>query len=194
MANNGFNVKDLYPADYSFNWEAFNADPENYEFTAADIAYSNAMELEKYESETNMTPYEKRALRRWVASGHSVMEPPPSKYLCIYPFHPFLTFLDVYRTDRELDAATKGMSQEEKTAYLKNYFGHVDETDEERAAKEENERLYKETPEKVKEKIRMLQRELQYTWQFIMEKGYMEEADEYIAEHMDDPTPFEDEW
>jgi hypothetical protein len=28
------------------------------------------MELEKYEQETPMTPYEKRALRRWVISGH----------------------------------------------------------------------------------------------------------------------------
>jgi hypothetical protein len=72
-----FNIHDLYPADYCFNWEKFEADPEHYEFTPEDIAYSNAMELEKYEEETPMTPYEKRALRRWVASGHSVMEPPP---------------------------------------------------------------------------------------------------------------------
>ena len=74
-----FNVHDLYPADYCFNWEAFEADPERYVFTKDDIAYSNAMELEKYEQETPMTPYEKRALRRWVASGHSVMETPPSR-------------------------------------------------------------------------------------------------------------------
>jgi len=40
-----FNVHDLYPADYCFNWEAFEADPERYVFTKDDIAYSNAMEL-----------------------------------------------------------------------------------------------------------------------------------------------------
>ena len=44
-----FSVHDLYPADYCFDWDAFEADPEHYQFTAEDIAYSNAMELEEYE-------------------------------------------------------------------------------------------------------------------------------------------------
>jgi hypothetical protein len=44
-----FNVHDLYPSDYCFDWAAFEADPEHYKFTAEDIAYSNAMELERYE-------------------------------------------------------------------------------------------------------------------------------------------------
>lgn len=122
-----FNVHDLYPADYTFDWERFKADPDNYEFTADDIAYQNAIDLEAYEMDTPMTPYEKRALRRWVMSGHSVMDPPPSKYACVYPSYPLPTFLDVYRTDKELDAATKGMAKDERLAYLKSYVGFDDE-------------------------------------------------------------------
>lgn len=76
-----FNVHGLYSSDYCFDWEAFEADPEHYAFTADDIAYFNAMELERFEMETPMTPYEKRAVRRWVLSGHSVMDAPPSKTL-----------------------------------------------------------------------------------------------------------------
>ena len=75
-----FSVHDLYPADYCFDWETFEADPEHYHFTNDDIAYANAMELEEYEASMPMTPAEKRALRRWVASGHSVRETPPSKH------------------------------------------------------------------------------------------------------------------
>ena len=99
-----FNVHGLYPSDYCFDWEAFEADPEHYAFTADDIAYFNAMELERFEKETPMTPYEKRAVRRWVLSGHSVMDAPPSKYPYIHSHYPPPCFLDVYRTDKELDA------------------------------------------------------------------------------------------
>ena len=53
-----FNIKDLYPADYYFDWEAFRKDPEGYPYTEADIAYSNAVELARYEAEVPMTPYE----------------------------------------------------------------------------------------------------------------------------------------
>ena len=127
-----FNVHDLYPADYVFPWDKFESDPEGYQFTSEDIAYTNAMELEEYELKTPMTPYEKRALRRWVAAGHSVRETPPSRYPCAYPSHPAPDFLDVYRTDRELDAATKGMSKAQKLAYLQEYTGLQAETQEER--------------------------------------------------------------
>ena len=44
-----FNVHDLYPKDYCFDYKAFYANPEGYEFTPEDIAYCNAMELERYE-------------------------------------------------------------------------------------------------------------------------------------------------
>ena len=189
-----FNIHDLYPAGYCFDREAFRADPEHYKFSADDTAYFHAMELEEYEMKTPMTPYEKRALRRWVISGHSVMDTPPSKYGCVYPSEPEPDFLEVYRTDRELDAATKGMSRDQKIAYLKEYIGYEDETDEERQAREEKEQLHRNTPQKSQEKIRMLQRKLHYLWMYLIEEGLWEEAEEYIKEHMDEPTPFEDEW
>ena len=189
-----FNIHDLYPADYCFNWEKFEADPEHYEFTPEDIAYSNAMELEKYEEETPMTPYEKRALRRWVASGHSVMEPPPSKYACVYPSYPLPCFLDVYRTDKELDVATKGMSKSQKISYLKEYVGFEDEPEDVRKEREANELLHKNTPEAVQEKIRLLQRELFYTHEYLISKGLWSEAKSFVYDRMDEPALFEDEW
>ena len=187
-----FDIHSLYPEDYRFDWRSFEADPDNYVFTKEDIAYGNAMELERYEQETPMTPYEKRALRRWVASGHSVMEPPPSRYACVYCKTPPPGFLEVYRTDRELDAATKGMSKGEKTRYLQEYAGFSVKPDEKRRG--ENARLHIETPDKAKETIRKLKRELCYTWMFLMEVGLFQDAEEFVKSRMDEPTPFEDEW
>lgn len=127
MGNNkGFNIRDLYPKDYCFNYAAFEADPEAYVFSPDDIAYLNAIELEKYEKEVPMSPYEKRALRKWVMSGHSPQENPGSKYIC-----PMCTelydFIDVYRMDKEISRDIKGMTMSEKEAYLKEYFGWTDE-------------------------------------------------------------------
>lgn len=189
-----FNVHDLYPADYCFNWEAFEADPERYVFTKDDIAYSNAIELEKYEQETPMTPYEKRVLRRWVASGHSVMETPPSRYACIHCCDPSPSFLDVYREDKQLDAATKGMTKAEKISYLKAYAGFPEESEEERTRREENQRLHEQTPEAARKVIRTLQRRIFYLSTFLAEQGLSSEADEYLSDHMDTPALFEDEW
>lgn len=189
-----FNVHDLYPADYCFNWEAFEADPERYVFTKDDIAYSNAMELEKYEQETPMTPYEKRALRRWVASGHSVMEAPPSRYACIHCCYPPPSFLDVYREDKQLDAATRGMTKSEKASYLKEYVGFPGESAEERAQREANQHLHEQTPEAAREVIRTLQRKIFYLSTFLAEQGLSSEAEDYLSDHMDTPALFEDEW
>lgn len=69
-----------------------------------------------------MTPAEKRALRKWVASGHSAAESPGSKYICDIG----MDFLDVYRADHEIAAAIRGMTRAEKTAYIKEYTGYVD--------------------------------------------------------------------
>ena len=189
-----FNVHDLYPADYCFNWEAFEADPERYVFTKDDVAYSNAMELEKYEQETPMTPYEKRALRRWVASGHSVMETPPSRYACIHCCYPPPSFLDVYREDKQLDAATRGMTKSEKASYLKEYVGFPEESAEERAQREANQHLHEQTPEAAREVIRTLQRKIFYLSTFLAEQGLSSEAEDYLSDHMDTPALFEDEW
>ena len=122
-----FSVHDLYPEDCCFDHEAFEADPENYRFTAEDHAYLNALELERYEAAVPMTPYERRLLRRWVLSGHSVHDNPGSRYICIAGHHPASDFLDVYRMDREIRAAIRDMSPEEQEAYLKAYTGWRDD-------------------------------------------------------------------
>lgn len=189
-----FNIHDLYPADHCFDWETFEADPEHYVFTKEDIAYSNAMELEKYERETPMTPYERRALRKWVASGHSVMETPPSRYPCLHCCYPPPSFLDVYREDRQLDAAMKGMTKAEKEAYIKDYMGLDEKREEELRRNEEKELLLKQTPEKVHKVIQKLQRQVFYLYQFTAEQGLSDDVDEYMEDHMDKPAPFEDDW
>lgn len=123
-------VHDLYPADYCFDYDTFAADLENYVFTPDDCAYLNALELEKYELEVPMTPYEKRLLRNWVASGHSVHENAGSKYICLAGGSPPFDFLDVYRMDREIRHDMKGMSKAEQESYLKAYTGrHDDDAD-----------------------------------------------------------------
>ena len=117
----------LYPDGYSFDWEVFLSDPEGYKFTAEDIAFLNAKDLEKVESETPMNLAEKRILRKWVRDGNSPYSNPGSKYLCLSEPES-LDFLTVYRMDCELEAAMKGMSKAEKESYLKEYLGWVDET------------------------------------------------------------------
>ena len=120
--NKVFNVHDLYPKGYCFDYEAFEKDPEAYVFTADDIAYENAMELERYEREVPMTPYEKRLLRKWVMSGHNPKENAGSKYLCLIGSDPY-DFLDVYRMDREIQKDMKGMNKAEQEAYIKEIIG-----------------------------------------------------------------------
>lgn len=120
--NKVFNVHDLYPKGYCFDYEAFEKDPEAYVFTADDIAYENAMELERYEREVPMTPYEKRLLRKWVMSGHNPKENAGSKYLCLIGSDPY-DFLDVYRMDREIQKDMKGMNKAEQEAYIKELIG-----------------------------------------------------------------------
>lgn len=126
--NKVFNVHDLYPKGYCFDYEAFAADPDAYVFTPDDIAYLNAMELERYEQEVPMSYHEKRLLRKWVASGHSPCENAGSKYICLTGSEPY-DFLDVYRMDREIRRDIKGMSKSEQEAYLKEYTGWRDDSD-----------------------------------------------------------------
>lgn len=79
-------------------------------------------EYNEYISRTPMTPYERRLLRKWVSECHSVYQDPGSRYLCDpYPPRPFL---EAYREDREITLAIRGMTQDEKTAYLKDYMGY----------------------------------------------------------------------
>ena len=123
--NKAFNVHDLYPADYCFDYAAFEADPESYVFTPDDIAYLNAMELERYEQEVPMSHYEKKLLRKWVASGHSPRENAGSKYICLSGAEPY-DFLDVYRMDREIRRDIRGMTRAEQESYIKEHTGWTD--------------------------------------------------------------------
>ena len=132
--------------NYDIDEDAFYADPENYQFSEDEIRSFNARALEDYELRVPMTPAEKRALRKWVASGHSVSESPGSKYICDLG----MDFLDVYRADHEIAAAIRGKTKAEKIAYIKEYAGYVDPTP------EELERMdaIRNTPVYVQKKIR----------------------------------------
>lgn len=140
--NKVFNVHDLYPADYCFDYEAFSANPEKYAFTPDDIAYCNAMELERYEREVPMTYYEKTLLRKWVLSGHSPLENPGSKYLCLSGAAPY-DFLTVHRMDKEIRREMKGMNKAEQKAYLMEYMGWTNDD-----PTHEDESLYEPTEDK----------------------------------------------
>ena len=78
-------------------------------------------EYRQYIHTHQMTEYERRLLRNWVLSGHSVYQSPGSRYLP--DVYPEPSFLDTYREDRYLQNAMKGLSFEEKRRYLMNYLG-----------------------------------------------------------------------
>ena len=165
--------------NYAFDYAAFYADPEGYEFTEEDNRYFNAMELERYEQTVPMTPAEKRALRKWVAAGNSVSENPGSRYVCSEGCYPPMDFLAVYRLDKELDKALKGKSKTEKEHYLKDYFGY--ESPEEKL-------------QHTEDQFRKLQRESYYLWMFVSTQGLWEDAHEFLEDHMDEPMLFEPDW
>ena len=165
--------------NYAFDYAAFYADPEGYEFTEEDNRYFNTMELERYEQTVPMTPAEKRALRKWVAAGNSVSENPGSRYVCSGGCYPPMDFLAVYRLDKELDKALKGKSKTEKEHYLKDYFGY--ESPEEKLKQAEDQ-------------FRKLQRESYYLWMFISSQELWEEAHEFLEDNMDEPMLFEPDW
>ncbi|MCD8104313.1 MAG: hypothetical protein LUF35_04760 [Lachnospiraceae bacterium] len=89
-------------------------DGREYTFTPDEIQEMYQEQLEEFESKTQMTPAEKRALRKWVASGHSINDNPGSRYVCLGGIYPPPDFLSVYRMDRELKQALKGKTKEEK--------------------------------------------------------------------------------
>lgn len=144
-------------------------------------------ELKEYEENRRLTPGEKRALRKWVASGHSVQERPDSKYICSHCLPPEYDFIDVYRMDKEIDADTKGMRPKEKEAYLKEYFGCYEPDEEEIRWKEAR----KNTPPLVRDGYISLSREAFWLWEYICTEGLHEEAAEFLREHKNEETPFE---
>ncbi|MER2056550.1 MAG: hypothetical protein ABTB30_14800 [Clostridia bacterium] len=97
-----------------------------------------------------------------------------------------MEFLEVYRTDREIDRALQGKNPGEKEAYLKELLGYEEEPAEEKELR----KAKVETPEPVNEHIRKLERELFHTWAFIIGEGLCSEATEYLEEHKDEEIPF----
>lgn len=168
---------------YDFNYEAFPAGPGHCRYTEEELRDIRARELDDYESRVPMTPAEKRALRKWVATGHSAAESPGSKYICDIG----MDFLDVYRADHEIAAAIRGMTRAEKTAYIKEYTGYVDPTP------EELERMdaIRNTPAYVQKKYEKLVRQVFLLWDFLAEEGLWHEAKEYLEDHKDDEIPID---
>ena len=169
--------------NYDVDDDALYADPEHYRFSEKEIRSLNVRALEEYELRVPMTPAEKRALRKWVASGHSVGESPGSKYICDIG----MDFLDVYRADHEIAAAIRGKTKAEKIAYIKEYTGYVDPTP------EELERMdaIRNTPVYVQKKYGKLSRKLFLLWEFLAVEGLCQEAREYLEEHKDEEMPMD---
>ena len=159
--------------------------PENIPF-AEEPQERNHQELAEYEQRFPMTPAEKRALRKWVASGHSPYEHPGSRYLCLEGTCPPPDFLDVYRMDREIKHELAGKSKAEKAAYLKAYTGRDEETD--------NDGIDRSASPAALDHIHEMERERFHIWEFLyknMDPCGLEELRRYVDEHKDDPIPFE---
>ena len=142
-------------------------------------------EYQDYIAQKPMTAYERRLVGNWVKAGNSVYGCTQSRYYgeSAYP----MEFLEVYRSDREIDRKLQGKTSREKEAYLKELFGFVEETAEEKAMREAKAK----TPAPVNDHIRKLERELFHTWAFIMQEGLCSEAMEYLEDHKDEESPFE---
>ena len=142
-------------------------------------------EYQDYIAQKPMTAYERRLVRNWVKAGNSVYGCTQSRYYgeSAYP----MEFLEVYRSDREIDRELQGKTSREKEAYLKELLGFVEETAEEKAMREAKAK----TPAPVNDHIRKLERELFHTWAFIMQEGLCSEAMEYLEDHKDEESPFE---
>ena len=82
------------------------------------------LEYKKYIATHKTTAYEKRILKQWVLSGHSVYENPGSRYLP--DRYPEPSFLETYREDKYLRECTKGMSRGDRIRFLKWYIGEED--------------------------------------------------------------------
>lgn len=142
-------------------------------------------EYREYIKATPMTAYERRLLRKWVSECHSVYDDPGSRYLgcSAYP----MPFLDVYRMDREFEHEMKGMSPDEKIEYLKKATGWDDPSPGELAMDEAK----MNTPKLIEALVRQLERDFFHLREFVMMKGFAEEAMQYVRDLKDEEIPFE---
>ena len=143
-------------------------------------------EFREYTANNHMSSYERRLLRNWVRSGHSVYDTVESRYLP-GPAYPPMDYLTAYRLDRDLSEDMKGMTIAEKNSYLKSYIGYEEPPAEVIAMNEAK----KNTPKLIEDRVRHLERELFHLWEYIWQEGLGDEAREFMEEHKDEEIPFE---
>ena len=143
-------------------------------------------EFREYTEDNEISRYERKLLKDWVRSGHSVYETVESRYMTS-PSYPSMDFLEAYRLDCELKEDMRNMTRAEKTAYLKACMGWEDNTSEETAMYDAK----KETPKLIEEHVRRLERELFNLWTYVYQEGLGDDAREFVEEHRNEPIPFE---
>lgn len=143
-------------------------------------------EFREYTEKYSMSRYERRLLRDWVRSGHSVYEPVDPMYVPGSP-NPPMDFLEAYRFDREMREDMRGMTKDEKLAYLQAFWGYEDPAPEQTAM----DKAKQNTPEIVSNHIRHLERELHNLWCFVWQEGLGDEAKTFVTERKDEAIPFE---
>lgn len=134
-------------------------------------------EYADYIRKTVTTPQERKVLKAWIAQGHSVYESGGSRYVCD-PYPP-LDYLETYRMDKEIEQELKGKTPEELEKYLREYMGY---------GATDQEELISETPA---ERIRCLEHDLFYLWEYIASVGLGKEAEKYLESCKEYPIPFE---
>lgn len=144
------------------------------------------IEYDEYIHDNKLTKYERQLLRKRIRDGHSVYEIVESRYLP-GPAYPPMDFIDAYRFDRGISDDIKGMSEDEREAYLKDLFGYTEPSPEEIAMDEAK----RNTPKLIENRVRQLERELFSLWDFIQDHGYYNDAKKYVEEHRDEEIPFE---
>ncbi len=143
-------------------------------------------EYEEYIAVTPMSRYERRLLRDWVGSCHSVYHDPGSKYLPDRCYE--IPFLDAYREDREIARATRGMSDDERFEYInREYLGWEPFSEEELRVSEAGQN----TPQFIRDRVRLMKRDMIHLWEFICQEGLTDEAREYVKEHRSEEAVFE---
>lgn len=143
--------------------------------------------LNLYEEQHHMNAGEKMALHYWLAAGHERNEAPPSRYLRPERIPDNWEFIDIYRMDKELDADTIGMDPLQKEAFIRKFAIQTnrigDELDE----------PFDPTIHDVSEKLlsgsgSKTGRKLFWLWEYLASEDLTEEAEEYLKEHLDQPT------
>lgn len=135
-------------------------------------------ELADYLKNHKTTSDEREILEAWVDQGHSVYESGGSRYLCDQ--YPPLDYLETYRTDRRIEKELNGKNEVERELYLRQYMGYDDESS-----------YGSVQPENPAKRIRRLEHELFYLWEYIISSGLKAQADSYLKEHEGEPIPFE---